>query len=316
MNTEILKAAEFLKKGEIGAIPTETVYGLAGNALNEMAVLKIFEAKNRPFFDPLIVHIAAFNQIEKYVEELPAKAQILAQAFWPGPLTLLLKKKSNIPDLVTAGSDLVAIRIPNHPIPLELLKSIDFPLAAPSANLFGYVSPTEAKHVEQQLGEKISFVLDGGSCEIGLESTIVGFENDKMIVYRVGGISLEELQRIGGEFELNINQSSNPKAPGMLKSHYAPSKKVIFRNWGDYLSNISSENFGIIAFDSAYEFVPTENQRILSPKGDLNEAARNLFSALRSFENSNVKFILAEEFPNEGLGRAINDRLSRASAEL
>lgn len=316
MNTEILKAAELLRNGEIGAIPTETVYGLAGNALNELAVSKIFEAKNRPFFDPLIVHIAEFSQIENYVEEIPAKAQILAQAFWPGPLTLLLKKKLIISDLVTAGSDLVAIRIPNHPISLELLKSLDFPLAAPSANLFGYVSPTEAKHVEQQLGNKISFILDGGSCEIGLESTIVGFENSKMVVYRVGGISLEELQRVGGEFELNINQSSNPKAPGMLKSHYAPSKKVIFRNWGDYLSNISSESLGIIAFDSVYEFVPVENQRILSPKGDLNEAARNLFSALRSFEDSDVAFILAEEFPNEGLGRAINDRLSRASFEF
>jgi L-threonylcarbamoyladenylate synthase len=182
----IQEAKSFLLDGNIVAIPTETVYGLAGNALDPAAVLQIFTAKERPAFDPLIVHISSIDKVELYAHSIPSQAYDLMHEFWPGPLTIVLPKNSIIPDIVTSGLDTVGLRIPNHPTTIKLLKQLDFPLAAPSANPFGYISPTSAQHVFDQLGGKIPYILDGGICDVGVESTIVGFENDKCLIYRLG----------------------------------------------------------------------------------------------------------------------------------
>ncbi len=316
MKTEIGKdisvAKKFLENGETVGIPTETVYGLAANALNEDAVLKIFSVKNRPHFDPLIVHVFSIAEIEKYVEEIPAKAKLLFEKFSPGPLTVLLKKKNLIPDLVTSGLDSVAIRIPNHSLTLELLKQLDFPLAAPSANPFGYISPTTAQHVFAQLQNKIPYILDGGATSVGVESTIIGFENNEPIVYRLGGLAIEEIENVIGKVRVELTESSNPKTPGMLKSHYAPRKNLTIRQFDDVM--IEKQNTGVIAFDKYLDGIDEKNQILLSAKGDLNEAAKNLFAAMRSLDESDVERIIAVKFPDEGLGRAINDRLKRASS--
>lgn len=309
---DIKLAKRILTEDGVLGIPTETVYGLAGNALNEKAILKIYEVKNRPKFDPLIAHSDSFDKIGDLVKAIPRKAQQLADSFWPGPLTLLLDKSDKVPDLLTSGHPRVAIRIPSHPVTRELLKQLDFPLAAPSANPFGYVSPTSAQHVEKQLGNKISYILDGGECQIGLESTIIGFDKDELVVHRLGGIALESIEEVVGSVNVQINQSSNPAAPGMLKSHYSPGRKLIV---GDIEKNLSTRNkatTGIISFSTRFD-VPDENQFILSESGDLNEAARNIFQALRSMDKPKIKEVLTEYVPEKGLGKAINDRLKRAS---
>src|SRR3989337_2200969 len=217
IGTDIEKAKRLLQAGELVAIPTETVYGLAGNALNLSSVTKIFEVKGRPQFDPLIVHVPDFKAVPVYAREIPEQAKILAKQFWPGPLALLLNKKESISDLVTSGLDTVGLRCPDHPITHDLLKSLGFPLAAPSANPFGYVSPTRPEHVEEQLGNKIGYILDGGVCPVGIESTIVGFEYDMPVVRRLGGLTLEKIESIIGKVRVQINSSSNPKAPGQLR---------------------------------------------------------------------------------------------------
>lgn len=222
---DVQQAAILLKEGKLVAIPTETVYGLAANALDPHAVTQIFAAKKRPFFDPLIVHISGISEVEKYAVSIPGTALKLARALWPGPLTLLLPKKEIIPDIVTSGLDTVGLRVPAHPLTLALLKNLPFPLAAPSANPFGYISPTTAQHVADQLGDSISYILDGGPSTVGIESTIVGFEGEDIIVHRLGGTSLEALEEITGtEVQLRLNNSSHPVAPGQLTSHYAPQK--------------------------------------------------------------------------------------------
>jgi L-threonylcarbamoyladenylate synthase len=314
IGNEIFEAKKFLEQGETVGIPTETVYGLAANALNQDAVIKIFSVKNRPHFDPLIVHTHSTAEIEKYVTDIPNTALLLMKAFMPGPLTLLLKKKENIPDLVTSGLETVAIRVPNHPLTLALLKELNFPLAAPSANPFGYISPTSAYHVYDQLHGRIPYILDGGPTEVGLESTIVGFENNEAVVYRLGGLAVEEIEKVAGKVSLAVNESSNPQSPGMLKSHYAPQKKLRIIEWDDAKrSNIQNSNAGVIAFDKCVEGVDMKNQILLSMKGDLKEAAKNLFAAMRQLDNSEVEIIYAVKFPETGLGKAINDRLKRAS---
>src|ERR1043165_1177940 len=222
---DITAAKGFLEAGETVGIPTETVYGLAANALNTDAVLKIFSVKNRPHFDPLIVHTHSKDEIKKYVAEIPPLAEKLIDAFMPGPVTVLLPKKEIIPDLVTSGLDNVAIRIPQHNLTLELLRQLDFPLAAPSANPFGYISPTTSHHVYDQLQGRIPYIIDGGSTDVGVESTIVAFEETGPVVYRLGGLALEEIERVVGKVAVNLNESSNPRSPGMLKSHYAPKKQ-------------------------------------------------------------------------------------------
>lgn len=308
---DIAKAKALLQRGELVAIPTETVYGLAGNALNEDAVTKIFEVKNRPSFDPLIVHVPNLHAVSRYADNLPLKALALASNFWPGPLTLLFKKKQLIPDLVTSGLDSVGLRCPNHEVTRTLLEQLDFPLAAPSANPFGYVSPTRPEHVNEQLGDKIAYILDGGICKVGIESTIVGFVNDSPTVFRLGGLSLEEIEKVVGSVAISLNTSSNPKAPGQLKSHYAPAKHVRIGNIAELLQEVTPQRTAVLSFQKDYQVL---HQFILSPSGNMNEAAKNLFLALRTLDKLPIDTILAEYVPTEGLGRAINDRLKRAAA--
>lgn len=309
---DITKAATFLNEGYPVGMPTETVYGLAANALNPDAVLKIFSVKNRPHFDPLIVHVHSRVEIAKYTDEFPEWAQKLADAFMPGPVTLLLRKKSIVPDLVTSGLDKVAIRIPNHPVALALLQQVPFPLAAPSANPFGYISPTTAQHVYDQLQGKIPYILDGGPTNVGVESTIVGYENDVPVVYRLGGLAIEQIENVIGKVSVQLNQSSNPQSPGMLKSHYAPRKKLTIIEPGQL--PVAGINTGVIAFDTYLPGIDKDKQVLLSATGNIDEAAKNLFAAMRMLDASDVDEIVAVKFPDTGLGRAINDRLKRASA--
>jgi L-threonylcarbamoyladenylate synthase len=308
---DILFAKHLLEEGELVAIPTETVYGLAGNALREESLTKIFSVKNRPQFDPLIVHVPSLHAAESYVSYIPEQAKALAELFWPGPLTLLLKKKSIIPDLATSGLDTVGIRCPDHLLTRELLSILSFPIAAPSANPFGYISPTKPEHVNEQLGGKIKYILDGGVCPVGIESTIVGFEIEKPVVYRLGGLSLEKIERTIGKVTVQLHSSSNPKAPGQLKTHYAPTKKFVLGNLEELIEANSKKNVGILSFKKKTNL---PHQIILSPSGNTEEAAQHLFAALRELDKMPVDIILGELVPDEGLGRAINDRLRRAAS--
>ena len=313
ISKDISLAKDFLNKGQLVAIPTETVYGLAGNALDEKSVLSIFEVKDRPSFDPLIVHTDSLEKIAKLVDHIPAVAFALAKEFWPGPLTILLPKKPSIPDLVTSGLDTVAVRIPNHPLTLELLSQLDFPLAAPSANPFGYISPTSAQHVDQQLGQKIPYILDGGECGVGIESTIIGFPDDVPTIYRLGGLAIEAIEKVAGKVALMPHSSSNPQAPGMLKSHYAP-KKPFFLSARENFPTDTDRTYGYLLFNQYINGIDKKNQRILSPTGDIKEAAHHLFSYLRDLDAQPFTQIWAEYVPDIDLGRAINDRLKRAAA--
>ncbi|HSF53323.1 MAG TPA: L-threonylcarbamoyladenylate synthase [Algoriphagus sp.] len=314
---DIALAKSFLEQGQLVGIPTETVYGLAGNALDSESVALIFETKNRPGFDPLILHTFSIDRVKDFVTFFPEKLKVLAEHFWPGPLTLLLPKKPIVPDLVTSGLDRVAVRVPKHPLTLALLEILDFPLAAPSANPFGYISPTRPSHVEAQLGEKIPYILDGGSCEVGLESTIVGMEGDEIVIYRLGGLEVSEIERLVGPIKIKDHSSSNPQAPGLLESHYAPRKPFILGNLKELIAENLQRNldFAVLSFSEFYPEIKPENQIALSSDKNLHEAAKHLFAAMRKLDEGNAGVILAELLPEEGLGRAINDRLKRAAAK-
>jgi L-threonylcarbamoyladenylate synthase len=309
---DIPYVADLLRRGELVGIPTETVYGLAANALDDKAIVRIFEAKSRPFFDPLIVHLASVNQLETYALEIPEKAWKLAKAFWPGPLTLVLKRQPIIPDMVTSGLDTVGLRVPNHPSTLELLSRLEFPLAAPSANPFGYISPTTAQHVADQLEQKIAAVLDGGPCIVGVESTIVHCASDGTVtLLRQGGLALEDIQDVVGEVSVRVHSESNPSAPGMLASHYAPRTPLLIGDIEQALKGSIGRNVGYISFQTSFDSHPGMQ---LSASGDLSEAARKLFAAMRAMDNQGYDYIVTEHVPNLGIGRAINDRLNRAAA--
>jgi len=255
------KARSLLESGKLVSIPTETVYGLAGNALDNEAVASIFKTKNRPAFDPLILHIKNISALDSYVSYIPKKAKILAERLWPGPLTLLLPRKPIIPDLVTSGMPRVAVRIPNNKLTLDLLNKLDFPLVAPSANPFGYVSPTSAMHVNNQLGDKIDYILDGGNCHVGVESTIVGFEDEELPeIHRLGGVSKEKIESLIGRVKVQAHSSSNPKAPGMLKSHYSPGIQLILGNLEKLKEEYSDLRLGVIAFKNYVSGIEKENQ--------------------------------------------------------
>lgn len=315
LGRDLAKARSLLQEGRLVAIPTETVYGLAGNALNADAVASIFATKKRPSFDPLILHTDSLEKISGFVEEIPPLARKLADKFWPGPLTILFKKKALIPDLVTSGLDTVAVRIPNHPLTLSLLESIDFPLAAPSANPFGYVSPTSPAHVQQQLGEAIPYILDGGDCEVGVESTIVSFEQARPTVLRMGGLAIESIEEVLGHVEVRAHSSSTPTAPGMLKSHYAPAKSFVLIDSEEAFTLPENEQFAVLVFDEFLASVPASKQYKLAPGGNVREAAKQLFGMMRMLDGrEDVKQIIALKVPDRGLGRAVNDRLKRASA--
>lgn len=310
------KAKQLLQAGKLVSIPTETVYGLAGNALNQKAVLSIFKAKNRPAFDPLIVHTHHINEIAHFAQ-LPSKwINELADAFWPGPLTLLLLKKKIIPDLVTSGLDTVAVRIPNHPLTLSLLKQLDFPLAAPSANPFGYVSPTNAQHVQDQLNDQVDYILDGGACGVGLESTILSLIEASPKILRLGGLSLESIEAVIGKVAVASHSSSSPAAPGMLKSHYAPKKSIVKIDEVNIKDFEDFSEIGAVVFQHTRKEIPNQNQIVLSPTGDVDAAAKEFFAAFRNLdERPEIKSIWVENAPNHGLGRAINDRIKRATAK-
>ncbi len=314
IGSDISKAKEHLDRGDLVGIPTETVYGLAGNAFSEAAVLQIFRVKGRPSFDPLIAHTDSIEKVRGFVKEIPEIALNLANKFWPGPLTVLLPKKKKIPYILTSGLKTVAVRIPDHPLTLKLLSTLDYPLAAPSANPFGYVSPTTAQHVQDQLGDKIPYILDGGACRVGIESTIIGFEEGKPVVYRLGGKRIEEIEKLIGTVRIRTNMSSDPTAPGMLKSHYAPRKRLLVGNLDQLITRLNPDKVAVISFQKDYNEIPAARKFVLSPAGDIEEAAANLFSALRKMDKADANCIVAEFVPDEGLGKAINDRLTRAQA--
>jgi L-threonylcarbamoyladenylate synthase len=310
---DIALAKTMLDAGELVAIPTETVYGLAGNALNEDAVLKIFTAKSRPQFNPLIIHLPLWRNAEKYALEIPGAATELAMHFAPGPITFLLPKKSIIPDIVTAGSSKVAIRIPAHPLSMQLLKTLDYPVAAPSANVFGYVSPTTAQHVYNGLQGRIKYILDGGPCTVGVESTIVDFENGEVIIRRNGGISKEMIEEvIGKPVKVFTEATDHPVAPGQLKSHYATKTPLYVGNVAQLEKQFAGKK--IIEFGFGENTGTTGYN--LSENKNLDEAAKNLFAFLRKADNDAADVIITALLPHQGIGHAINDRLLRARQDM
>jgi L-threonylcarbamoyladenylate synthase len=314
ISDNLKKAVEILTQNKLVAIPTETVYGLAGNIYSDEAVLKIFEMKKRPLLNPLIVHIHDIKQLEELTSYIPEKARLLVSSFWPGPLTLVLKKNLCVPDLITAGKDTVAIRMPNHPVTLALLEQLSFPIAAPSANPFGCISPTKAMHVKDYFGDKLEMVLEGGDCSSGIESTIIGFEKDQPILYRLGAISIEEIELVIGDLKIKNKNEINPDAPGMLSKHYAPKTSTyLVKDIETSLKSFPDKKIGIVSFSKRIDVQHFIHQEILSEKGDLREAATNLYTTLHRLDKLKLDVIIAERLPDIGLGKSINDRLERAT---
>jgi L-threonylcarbamoyladenylate synthase len=310
IGTDIELAADLLKKGKLVAIPTETVYGLAGNALLDKTIANIFEVKGRPHFNPLIMHCKSVSHCNAYAY-FDDNLTRLAQKFMPGPLSLLVQKKEVVPDLLTAGHPEVVVRVPAHPLTMRLLEMLSFPLAAPSANPFGYISPTTAEHVATMLGDKISYILDGGACQVGLESTIATVENNSVIIFREGGL---EPALLGDFLEMPVYKttSKNHKTAGQIKSHYAPKTPLYMGDISKLLKLFPRKKIATITlldFDDQQDNVVNYP---LSPTGSISEAAQNLFRTLHLIDKGNFDMILAEIFPEIGLGTAINDRLYRA----
>jgi L-threonylcarbamoyladenylate synthase len=311
IGTDIDKAIYHLERNELVGIPTETVYGLAGNAFSEKAVAKIFAAKQRPSNNPLIVHVDRIAEVKQLVREVPDAAEALLEHFSPGPLTLVLKRNSLISGLVTANRAEVAIRIPAHPITLALLRKIDFPLAAPSANLFSAISPTHPRHVLKNFNGRIPYILDGGSCDVGIESTVVGFDNEGTpVIYRQGAITAEEIALVAGKVQVKTGNSK--ASPGMSPYHYAPKTPLQLVDRFSPLLNFDNRRIGLLCFNRYYRDVPLANQFVLSATGNLQEAAKNLYRGLHYLDNLKLDILVAESCPAVGLGKAINDRLQRA----
>jgi L-threonylcarbamoyladenylate synthase len=294
-------------------LPTETVYGLAADGLNSVALARIFEVKQRPLFDPLILHLFDAAGAWKLASHVPEMARLLAERFWPGALTLVLPKREIIPDLATSGLPHVALRVPSHPVAQELLRAFGGPIAAPSANRFGRISPTDAAAVRAELGDAVPLILDGGPCAVGLESSVLDLSGQTPVLRRAGGVSLEEIEALIGPVERSRAVDDNPAAPGQLKHHYAPRKPLkLLQAVSDIPANPTS---GWLAFGgqkSESGFVRVVEN--LSPAGDLREAAANFFRALRRLDdNPQVNEIYAIPLPPRGLGRAMNERLERAA---
>lgn len=314
IDRELSLAVSLLNDDEVVAIPTETVYGLAGNAFSKKAIKKIYDIKQRPVSNPLIVHVSDISKIDDIAKNIPPIARKLLEHFSPGPLTVLLPKKNIVLDEVTSGLNEVAIRIPNHELTLQLLKKLDFPLVAPSANPYGYISPTKPMHVYKQLGGKVPYILDGGTCTKGIESTVVGFENGNPIIYRQGAISIEMISELVGDVMVRDTEKEKPLSPGMVPHHYSPHTKLILTDFIDVVAKqYDADKIGIISFKEALSFIPKDHQIILSHEGDLNEAAKNLYNALHQLDEMDLDIIIAEKLPNYGVGKAVNDRLTRAS---
>jgi L-threonylcarbamoyladenylate synthase len=309
----IKEAAKIIRNGGVVAFPTETVYGLGADALNPLAVARIFEIKARPRIDPLIVHIADPESAHRY-GVLPAQAQRLITKFWPGPLTLIVEKKPSVPSIVTAGLETVALRIPAHPAALSLIQTARCGIAAPSANPFGYVSPTEARHVAEQLGDSIDMILDGGSCAVGVESTILSLIGVSPSILRVGGTPVEELEAIMGKLDILTDIDQQPQAPGQLKRHYATQTRLEIVDAATEKLN-PDERTGLLSLTIPANPEKYASVEALSPSGDMREAAANLFRALRRLDALSLDRIIARPVKEEGLGTAIMDRLRRCSAK-
>lgn len=305
-------AAAILKQGGLVALPTETVYGLGANALDAVAVARIFAAKERPFFDPLIVHLADIDWLPRVAAEFPAIARRLAERFWPGPLTLVLPKTDAVPELVTSGLSSVGIRIPDHELTRQVLRLANVPVAAPSANPFGRLSPTTAEHVQKQLGGRIDAILDGGPCRVGVESTILRVDGDQVIQLRPGGIPLEQIEALVGRVHVDGTSSPDkPVAPGMLASHYAPRTPLMIVDQVPTI--VPWPRTGLLSFRRNLSPTSFAAVEVLSPSGDLIEATAGFFRALHRLDGADLDGILVTRFPDEGLGRALNDRLRRAA---
>lgn len=300
----ILKAAQFIKSGEVVAFATETVYGLGANAYDSKAIAKIFAIKNRPTFNPLISHIAEVDFLKEYAQT-DERVMALAKKFWPGPLTFILNRKDNNPalDLACAGLDKIAVRMPNHPVALELIKASNCPIVAPSANKSQTISPTTAQHVYKSLGKSVPMILDAGTCTVGVESTILDMTHSQIVVLRAGGLSSETIEDFLNEKVLFSDGNPNkPSSPGQLLKHYAPKYKTRIN-----VEHPNSDEFFI-------GFGKTDCDLNLSPDANLQEAAANLFLMLHKAESQKTKTKIAiAPIPNKGLGRAINDRIKRAS---
>ncbi len=310
--TMIERAARQICHGGVVAFPTETVYGLGADALNGAAVERIFEIKGRPRHDPLIVHVATMGQLEVLASRVPPAARELAARFWPGPLTLVLTRAPIVPDVVTAGLSTVALRMPDHRLALALIRAADRPIAAPSANPFGMVSPVTADHVRRQLGDRVDMILDGGPCRVGIESTIIALDGESPVLLRQGGISMERIEAVLGPIELAGGSDERPRAPGRLPRHYAPQTRLALREPGQ--PPPPGLRVGLIALrrqpGQDDGFVEVEE---LSAAGDLDRAAARLYHAIRRLDQLGLDLIMAELVPETGIGRGINDRLRRAA---
>jgi len=325
---KLLQAAEILKRGGLVGIPTETVYGLGANGLNEQAVADIFKAKGRPQDNPLILHIADVSWLDRYCREIPNSAYVLANAFWPGPLTMILKRKAIVPDVVTAGMDTVGMRCPAHTLCRKLIAAADVPVAAPSGNTSGRPSPTTAAHMLEDMDGKIDAILEGGACSVGVESTIVDLTCDPPRLLRPGGVTLEQLRQVLGEVEVDpavvrsMGAGEKPRAPGMKYRHYAPKAPVTVvagaaEKSAAYIAAHMKEGDGVICFAEYLPLFSREPGRLtvvdLGPAADKEEQARHIFDALRSFDHTQVGAIWAQCPDDSGIGLAIANRLNKAA---
>jgi L-threonylcarbamoyladenylate synthase len=312
----IERAAALIRAGEIVAFPTETVYGLGADATNPRAAARIFAVKERPRFDPLIVHIAEAEQLGDVAATLPAAARTLADAHWPGPLTLVLPKRGVIPDIVTAGLATVAVRLPAHPVARQLIRAAGRPIAAPSANPFGYVSPTRAEHVAAQLGARLQLILDGGPCEVGIESTIVSFATDEPTLLRHGAVTQETLEAEIGPLRVAatvVPTAGDPiLAPGQLPRHYSPGVPLSIVGSPRDVAPAQRRGAALLSCAPVADVSGFAAVRILSASGDREEAAATLFAALRELDRLRPAHVYAVAVPETGIGRAIMDRLRRA----
>ncbi|MBA3051929.1 threonylcarbamoyl-AMP synthase [bacterium] len=318
-------AAQSIRKGKLVAFPTETVYGLGADALNAAAVSKIFKAKGRPLNDPLIVHIADKEDIFRLSKDVPGEAAELMKIFWPGPLTLVLKKSGIVPDIVSSGLDTVAVRMPSNPIAFNLIKYALTPVAAPSANLFGRPSPTCAQHVIDDLEGKIDILIDGGKTDIGVESTVIDMTHKPFRVLRPGGISVKELKDALGEIEINSVNDNIICSPGMLKHHYSPQARLLlFERSGEQIKEMrkmalefkkQGKKVGIMTTSENQKEFRGFKIKAIGSEDDLKTCAFNLFSVLRSFDTEKTDIIIAGGIETTGLGLAVMDRLRRASSK-
>ena len=319
MRTEIVagaaalaRAVELLRAGELVALPTETVYGLAADSLNIAAVTKIFEVKERPRFDPLIVHLPTRQALEAIADVDPPLVSALAQRFWPGPFTIVLPRRDPIPDLVTAGMQTVAVRMSAHPLFSSIVRHFGAPVAAPSANRFGRISPTTAQHVKEELNGRIPLIVDGGDTLHGIESTIVRVVNNGIEILRQGPITAEMLAEFAPVRAAHVSDSA-VLSPGQLPTHYAPRTKLMLVEDLRTFQPPEGKRVGALSFQPQPKVPRFVAARSLSATGDLTEAAAKLFAALRQLDEENLDLLVAEKVPNRGIGAAINDRLRRAA---